>query len=254
MAAEISKSGQTLWFRIHRPEAKNAVDFEVMDELESAIEQIHSDESIRAFVITGSDDFFISGGDLRKFHQIRDAEPAMKMAERIQIILAGLEKAPCWTISLVNGAAYGGGWELMLACDFVIASSNARFGFTQGKFYLPPGWGGLTRLVEKVGRSKALLWLAETAVIDSKTAVESGLIEYRFEHDQLEQQANKWLKSIIRNDRMFIHNLKSIALNTSVNRRELIRKELEPFSHFWEHDEHRSRVEEFLKRKSENES
>jgi enoyl-CoA hydratase len=251
MAVEISTTGRIMWLRINRPEAKNAVDFEVMNYLESAIEQINSDESIRAFVITGKDDFFISGGDLRKFHQIRDADAAIKMAERIQLILAGLEKAPCWTVSLVNGAAYGGGWELMLACDFVIASNKARFGFTQGKFYLPPGWGGLTRLVEKVGRQKALLWLAETAVIDSKAALESGLIEHRFPHDQLEQKTVNWLSTITRNDRMFIHNLKLLALNSSVNRRELIRNELEPFSHFWEHEEHRIRVEKFLNRKSE---
>jgi enoyl-CoA hydratase len=254
MAVEISKSEHVLWLRINRPEAKNAVDFEVMDHLESAVDRIHSDETIRAFVITGTDDHFISGGDLKKFHQIRDAESAMKMAERIHLILAGLEKAPCWTISLVNGAAYGGGWELMLACDFRIASEKAVFGFTQGKFYLPPGWGGLTRLVEKVGRSQALLWLAEAAVIDSQTAHETGLIDFRFEHDELESKTMKWLSSVTRNDRMFIHNLKSIVLNSFVNRREMIRKELEPFSHFWEHDEHRNRVEEFLNRKSEQEN
>lgn len=248
MPVHIQKQGSLLRLVIDRPESRNAIDFEVMDSLESAVQQIYEDESIRAFLITGSGGFFVSGGDLRKFHQIRDADTAMEMARRIHLILDKLENAPCWTISLVNGAAYGGGWEMMLACDFSVASEKAVIGFTQGKFYLPPGWGGLTRLVEKAGRAKALLWLAEAAVIDAHTALDCGLIEYCYPHDQLEEEISPWLARITKNDRMFINNLKKNALNLSKHRRESIRREIEPFSHFWVHEEHEKRVARFLEK------
>lgn len=251
MPARIQHKGSLLRLTIDRPDARNAIDFEVMDSLESAVEQLYDDESIRAFILTGVGDFFISGGDLRKFHQIKDAESAREMAGRIHVILDKLENAPCWTVSLVNGDAYGGGWEMMLACDFSVASEKALIGFTQGKFYLPPGWGGLTRLVEKVGRSKALVWLAEAAVIDARTAFDCGLIEHCFSHDNLEEQTSRWLARITQNDRMFIHNLKKNALNFSKHRRESIRRELEPFSHFWVHEEHEKRVTKFLEREGE---
>lgn len=246
MSTHIFEREYALWFRIDRPDSGNAIDFRIMDQLEVAVERLHRDESIRAFVLTGTGDYFISGGDLRKFHQIKNAETAMNMAERMQAILTGLEKAPCWTIALINGAAYGGGWETMLACDFCVASDHAKFGFTQGKFYLPPGWGGLTRLVEKVGRSKAILWLAEASVIDAETALQNGLIEYCFHQKELEEKVQEWLKVITRNDRMFIQNLKTNAFISSQHRRENMRKELEPFSHFWVHEEHEIRVQKFL--------
>src|SRR5699024_4055418 len=115
--------------------------------------------------------------DMREFHSIKTAEGARAMAERMLSILARIEKLPCWTIAAVNGPAYGGGCEIMLSFDFRIAAEEATFGFTQGKFYLPPGWGGLTRLTERVGRSTALRWLGGARVVDAQTGLKANLID-----------------------------------------------------------------------------
>nr|NIR88008.1 enoyl-CoA hydratase/isomerase family protein [Candidatus Bathyarchaeota archaeon]NIT60327.1 enoyl-CoA hydratase/isomerase family protein [Fodinibius sp.]NIV15058.1 enoyl-CoA hydratase/isomerase family protein [Fodinibius sp.]NIY28909.1 enoyl-CoA hydratase/isomerase family protein [Fodinibius sp.] len=163
---------------INRPKSHNAINFGVMDELEDLLDELEQDSTIRCFILSGSGkETFVSGGDLREFHTIKTAEDAKPMARRMLAILKRIEKLPCWTIAAINGAAYGGGCEMMLAFDFRMATPHATFGFTQGKFYLPPGWGGLTRLVEKVGRSTALLWLAEAKVIDAQTAQRHNLID-----------------------------------------------------------------------------
>lgn len=231
---------------IQRPKSHNAINFAVMDALESLLDELESNSDIRCLILTGSgEETFISGGDLREFHTIKTAEDAKPMAKRMLSILTRLEKSPCWTIAAINGAAFGGGCEIMLACDFRFAAPHATFGFTQGKFYLPPGWGGLTRLVEKVGRSTALLWLAEAKIVDVETALQQNLINRIVEQDKVWDQAKK----LVKNDRTFIKNLKRGAMKLTQARWKAINAELDSFAEFWESDLHEQRVEKFLNRK-----
>ncbi|MDX1641247.1 MAG: enoyl-CoA hydratase/isomerase family protein [Balneolaceae bacterium] len=228
---------------ISRPEAMNAINFEVMDALESLLDELENDDELRLFILTGAGESFISGGDLREFHQIKDAEGAKEMTQRMMSILERIQQLPCWTLAAVNGTAYGGGWETMLAFDFRIAISTASFGFTQGKFYLPPGWGGITKLTRTVGRNQALYWLASQKVIDAETALKSGLIQDVFEPDEYEQKLTRLKKALTKNDRTFIEYIKRKDLKKTED-------EIEPFSTFWESEEHLKRVDEFLNRKS----
>lgn len=238
-----------LWATISRPKSRNAVNFALMDRLEETLDRLESDESIRTFVLSGTGDHFISGGDLREFHTIKTAEEAKPMAKRMLSLYKRIEKLPCWTIACINGATYGGGWETMLAFDFRIASKKAVFGFTQGKFYLPPGWGGLTRLVERVGRSTALKWLAETEVIDSQTALSHRLIDKISNDGELKSNTWEWAEKLTYNDRDFIETLKQGALNFTESRWKAIHEELDDFAKFWEDERHHKRVEKFLNRK-----
>jgi enoyl-CoA hydratase/carnithine racemase len=236
---------------INRPKAHNAINFAVMDELEELLSDLETNNHSRCFILRGSgDEAFISGGDLREFHTIKTAKEAKPMAKRMRSILERIEILPCWTIACVNGAAYGGGCEIMLGFDFRIASSGATFGFTQGKFYLPPGWGGLTRLVERVGRSTALRWLAETAIIDTDKALEHRLIDRISTHNKLQEETWKWAKDLCHNDRDYIKALKQGALRLTEARWKAIEQELEPFAKFWEDERHQQRVKKFLNRKS----
>jgi enoyl-CoA hydratase/carnithine racemase len=229
---------------INRPDVMNAINFDVMDQLETLLEEIENDKQLRLFVLTGTNNSFISGGDLREFHQIKNAEGAKEMTRRMIGILERIENLPCWTLAAVNGPAYGGGWEIMLAFDFRIAISSATIGFTQGKFYLPPGWGGITKLTEVIGRNQALYWLASQKVIDAKTAKQSGLIQDVFDENKYEEKFASLKKSLIKNDRKFIEYIKRRDLKHS-------RDEIEPFSTFWESEEHLKRVDEFLARRKE---
>ncbi|MFH5882865.1 enoyl-CoA hydratase/isomerase family protein [Halalkalibaculum sp. DA3122] len=234
---------------IQRPKAMNAINFELMDELERVLDHLENSR-MRAFVLTGAGrDLFVSGGDLKEFHGIKSADEAEQMARRMGAILKRIERLPCWTIASINGSTYGGGWELMLAFDFRIASADATFHFSQGKFYLPPGWGGLTRLVEKVGRSTALRWLAETAEIDAGKALNYGLIDRLCPPDERTEKTYDWAKEMCKNDRDYIKTLKQGALAFSEARWKAIEQEIQPFARLWEDERHHTRVEKFLNKK-----
>lgn len=234
---------------IDRPKSRNAINFAAMKELEMLLDELEENQDIRCFIFTGSGtDIFVSGGDLREFHTIKTAEEAKPMAKQMLSILKRIEQLPCWTIAAINGAAYGGGCEMMLAFDFRIAATEASFGFTQGKFYLPPGWGGLTRLVEQVGRSTALRWLAEAKIIDTETAREHKLINRIAEEGELEHESWSWGQQISKNDRTFIKNLKKGAMRLTKARWDAIEAELNSFAQFWESNLHEKRVEKFLNR------
>lgn len=234
---------------VNRPKTRNAINFAVMDELEQLLTDLESNNS-RCFILTAEgDEAFISGGDLQEFHTIKAAEEAKAMAQRMLRILSRIEKLPCWTIAGVNGPAYGGGCEMILAFDFRITSSEATFGFTQGKFYLPPGWGGLSRLVECVGRSTALHWLAKAQNVDAQTALHHKLVNHTVPPSVLNDEIWKWAKQITKNDRKFIKNLKQGAMRFTRARWKAIEAELDSFAEFWESDLHQQRVQEFLDRK-----
>lgn len=240
-----------LWAEIHRPEAHNAIDFKVMDELENVCETLETDGTVKVFVLSGNGyKYFASGGDLKSFSKIITAEDAAEMSRKMGGILSRIESAPCWTIACINGDVFGGGCETILAFDLRIAVKHARFGFTQGRFRLTPGWGGLTRLVEHVGKSKALLWLGTRSLIDSETALVSGLIDAVTVSDNLQEHILQIAAKLGENERDVIVALKKGAADaTAFPRSESIEKERAAFAKLWEHQGHHKKVEEFLNRK-----
>ena len=259
--------------RVNRPETRNAVNFALMDALEEQISAAEQDESLRVFVLTGSDasNAFISGGDLREFHQIKRADEAREMSLRMIRLLDRIRALPCWTLAAVNGAAYGGGWEIMLAFDLRIASEEAIFGFTQGKFYLPPGWGGLASLQSAVGAQRAAFLLASQAILSAPQAHQAGLIHDYYPTSDYAQQFARLTERLALNDRTYIryikeqlfandvasakattntHNLAKAESEAESKIQSKAKSEAEPFSRFWESEEHMRRVEDFLKKRS----
>lgn len=242
MPLEITRNEYTITASIHRPNTRNAINFEVMDRLEFLLDEIEQNSQIRLFILTGSEKSFISGGDLREFHTIKHAEDAKKMSLRMLKILNRIENLPCWTLAAINGHAYGGGWEIMLSFDFRVAGSDARFGFTQGVFYLPPGWGGLSRLIQTVGKNRALFLLASQQVITADEALQDGLIHKVFPQKKFSEELDALKTSLTSNDLAYITYLKQNHGKAAVD-------ELEPFSKFWESEEHLRRVDDFLSRR-----
>ena len=242
MSLNIQKTPLITTAAIDRPEARNAINFDVMEKLENLLSEIENDPKLRLFILTGNGDSFISGGDLREFHQIKDAAGAKSMTRRMMSIMKRIENLSCWTLAALNGHTYGGGWELSLAFDFRVAASSAKIGFTQGKFYLPPGWGGITSLTQSVGKHQALYWLASQKVVTAAEAQKAGFLQDVFEEEEFQTRLNKLKKSMTLNDRQFIEYVKSSDIQSVVD-------EIDPFSSFWESEEHLKRVDEFLNRK-----
>lgn len=237
---------------INRSEALNAVDFEVMEELEKTLSRIETTGPWHAFILQGEGgQYFASGGDLKKFAGLKSRKDGLLMARRMEAILERIEKLTCWTIAAVNGDAYGGGCEILLAFDFIVSSEKSRFGFTQRRFNLPPGWGGLTRLVERVGRSTALEWLGGSVVVDASKAFQKGLLNHTFPVENFDRHMLDWAGQLADMDPDLIRSLKEgcrYALNH--DRMISIKEEQERFGDFWAGDRHHRLVSSFLNKKN----
>jgi enoyl-CoA hydratase/carnithine racemase len=239
-------SEHVLWATIDRPEARNAINFQTIDDLEAIVNELELNSEIRLFILSGSgSQSFVAGGDLKEFHHITEKKEAIRLSQRMQDLLNRIERLPCWTIAFVNGDAYGGGIEIMLAFDFILSANHSNFGFTQGRFYLTPGWGGLTRLIERVGRSKALEWQGMAKIISADKLLEEQFVNCIIDKNEV----LKWAEHLLHNDRTFIRTLKNNTLVNSEQRYDKMRAEIEPFAELWIHENHTSRVQKFMEKK-----
>lgn len=162
---------------VNRPEQRNAIDFSTMDELEEALTLLEKDESLRALVLTGGGDTFVSGGDLKDFQVLVTAEDGQRMAERMGTILTRLSCLPVPVIAALNGPAVGGGTEVALACDLRVAAANAYFSFRQVTMGIMTAWGGAPRLLALLGFSRSLYYLLTAERITSEQALHMGLVQ-----------------------------------------------------------------------------
>lgn len=240
----------TLWIEVHRPDTLNAIDFQVMDELIDVILDVERDDTIRALVLTGAGSrCFISGGDLKAFAPLETEQEAEMMARRMREILAALERLPCWTVACINGDAYGGGCETLVACDFRYARRDARLGWTQTRFVLPCGWGGMTRLVELVGKGLAIEWLATSKVLHADEALDARLLHEIFEPETLREDVQRRCDHLTRHPRHLILALKQAAQHAANPYRDVaMERELQTFCHCWAHTDHIQAVADFLNR------
>lgn len=166
----------TALLRVNRPEARNALTWAMQEAFAAAVAAARHDETIRALIITGTGQAFVSGGDLKEL--ARHPEPAA--GERLNRVmgaaLAELAELPFPVIAAVNGDAIGGGCEIVTACDLRVAAAGARFSFRQVQNGLTTGWGGAARLVGLIGQSRAMELLLTGRVFDATEAQALGLV------------------------------------------------------------------------------
>ncbi|HPG11327.1 MAG TPA: enoyl-CoA hydratase-related protein [Chitinophagaceae bacterium] len=163
---------------INRPDKLNALNKNVFTDLNAAIDEIESNNEIRSVIITGSGTkAFVAGADISEFNALNKDE-AKALAKRGQDTFARIENCSKPIVAAVNGFALGGGCELAMACHFRIASENAKFGQPEVNLGLIPGYGGTQRLVQLIGKGKAMELLISAHMIDAKEAKELGLVNY----------------------------------------------------------------------------
>jgi len=161
---------------INRPDKLNALNKDVFDELDQAIDEVYSDTGIRSVIITGSGTkAFVAGADISEFVDM-PIEKAPDLARKGQIVFDKIENCPKPVIAAVNGFALGGGCELALACHFIYASENAKFGQPEVNLGLIPGYGGTQRLTQVIGRNRAMELLMSGNMITAKEAMEYGMV------------------------------------------------------------------------------
>ncbi len=159
--------------RFNRPEALNALNIRLMEELVDALEAFDRDPEIRAIIITGDDKAFAAGADIK---EMVDAS-AMSMLLRDQFARWDrIRKIKKPLIAAVSGFALGGGCELAMTCDIIVASESARFGQPEVNLGVMPGAGGTQRLTRAVGKYRAMEMVLTGAMITAEEAMRSGLV------------------------------------------------------------------------------
>jgi enoyl-CoA hydratase/carnithine racemase len=159
--------------RLDRPEARNALSAELMEELASICERWDDDADVRCIVIAGGDDWFAAGADIKAMAKRTLAETLTAPAARFWPRLAAL-KTPL--VAAVSGYALGGGCELALACDMIVASERAQFGQPEILLGIIPGGGGTQRLARVMGKQRAMELVLTGRRIDAAEAHELGIV------------------------------------------------------------------------------
>ncbi|XP_046328865.2 ethylmalonyl-CoA decarboxylase-like [Haliotis rufescens] len=197
----------------------NAMSGQMMVELTDRVTELESWSEGKAVIFTGAGNTFCSGGDLSTVRGIFDPENGNQMCYYMQNATTRFWNLPLLTFALIKGRALGGGAELATACDFRLMSSSAKLGFVQAKMGVTTGWGGGTRLVKLLGRTKSLSLLCSGQVLDAKTAQEIGLVDHVLEDVESELTDVKRLiaSQYCSPDRSIVRAMKSVATAASDN-------------------------------------
>ena len=181
---------------INRPDKLNALNKEVFTELNNVLDESESNAEIKSVIITGSGvKAFVAGADITEFTGLNKAD-AMALAQRGQDIFFKIENNRKPIVAAVNGFALGGGCELAMACHFRVASDNAKFGQPEVNLGLIPGYGGTQRLVQLIGKGRAIELLISANMIDANTALQYGLVNHVTTQDELLNKAKAILSVI----------------------------------------------------------
>jgi len=181
------RKGQVALARLNRPETRNALAPEVMERLAALVEDWDADTEVRCIVIAGSDDYFAAGADIRMATENASAGEFFEQAARFWTRMA-----TCRTplVAAVSGYALGGGCELAVLCDMVVASETAELGQPEILLGIIPGGGATQRITRVVGRPRAMELILTGRRIDAQEALRLGLV------NQLAPK-RKWLSSAL---------------------------------------------------------
>jgi enoyl-CoA hydratase len=184
-----SLENNVLTITINRPDKLNALNKDVFADLDKVLNEVEKNPEIKSVIVTGAGSkAFVAGADISEFNSL-NKEQAVGMAKKVQNIFLRIENFPKPIVAAVNGFALGGGCELSMACHFRIASDNAKFGQPEVNLGLIPGYGGTQRLVQLIGKGRALELLMSGNMIDAHEAKELGLVNHITSVDNLLEQA-----------------------------------------------------------------
>ncbi|HXS33304.1 MAG TPA: enoyl-CoA hydratase-related protein [Solirubrobacterales bacterium] len=170
---ESSRDGYVALLRLNRPEARNALSPELMEELAAELERLDPDPEVRCAVIAGSEKVFAAGADIKAMSERSFAEALRHPAASFWRRLAAI-KTPM--VAAVSGYALGGGCELALACDMIVADAGATFGQPEITLGIIPGGGGTQRLARVLGKQLTMEYVLTGRRFDAETAQAIGLV------------------------------------------------------------------------------
>lgn len=191
-------SDHILTLTFARPQALNALNFELLDGLRGIIQELYQNNDTKGLIVTGEGEkAFVAGADIKEFASL-NPEEALLFAQKGQQLFKLIEDCPKPVIAAVNGFALGGGCELAMACHIRIATENAKFGQPEVTLGIIPGYGGTQRLPQLIGRGKALELMLTGDTISAQEAKGLGLVNHVVPNrDELMSLANSIMRKII---------------------------------------------------------
>lgn len=200
---------------MNRPQVLNALNKKTLEELTRAVEELEEDQTIHAAIITGKEKAFIAGADIKEMQAMNSLQ-AKEFALQGHQLLKNIENSRLPYIAAINGYALGGGCEVMMACDCILASTNAKIGQPEINLGIHPGFGGTQRLPRLVGLIKAKELLLTGDTIDAQEAHRIGLINKVIEPEKLLEEAENLAQKIITKSGVQTNFIKTL-INTGAN-------------------------------------
>ncbi len=194
-AIVFEKEDGILWARLNRPDALNAINEEVVEGLENLVTKVREEKDVRVVVIVGSGKAFCAGADIKMFSQ-SDTFKAREVIERLGKALEAFEDLDVPIIAAVNGFALGGGCEMAMACDLIIASEKASFGQPEINIGIIPGAGGTQRLARLIGWKRAMELCLTGDRITAQEAEKLGLVNKVVKDEELESEVRNLARRI----------------------------------------------------------
>ena len=204
------EDGPVLRITLNRPERHNALSMRLSEELTGALELVRRSQMVKVLVIQGAGDTFCAGDDITEMGQWGDANQIVRRVRSYQQMadtLADLDKV---TIAAVDGFAVGGGLEITMACDFVIATRRAKWGMPEVDVGITPGWGGTTRMARLIGRRMTKEINLLGALHPASRAVELGLWNRVVDDDQLQAEVDALVEVLLSKNQQAVRQLKFI--------------------------------------------
>ncbi|MFJ7752043.1 enoyl-CoA hydratase/isomerase family protein [Peribacillus muralis] len=230
----------------NRPEKRNAVNYQLMDELQSILAEAACDDEIKLLVLTGAGtDAFCSGGDLGEFQDLYTEEEAFTMLSKMGEVLYALAVFPKPTMAFINGSAVGGGCEIATACDFRLAKSGVRVGFVQGTLGITTGWGGASLLLEKIPGQNAVKLLMGANIHKAEEAKGLGFV------DEIAGSWEGFAEDLLRHETRVLMAYKKLLINKweAGGLKGRMDAEIRECAKLWASDAHHAAVSRFLNKK-----
>ncbi len=203
------------YITINRPQAMNALNNDVLDELHAAFTAVSQDAAVRVVILTGEGKAFVAGADIAQMNSMNAIEGRAMMIKghNVMNLIESVEKP---VIAAVNGFALGGGCELAMACDFIVASEKAKFGQPEVSLGIIPGFGGTQRLPRLVGKAKGKYLIMTAEMINAQEAYRIGLVEKVSAPEELIATAEQIANTIMSKAPLAIAAAK-VAVNNGFN-------------------------------------
>jgi enoyl-CoA hydratase/carnithine racemase len=203
------RDGGVAVIRIDRPHAKNALNLKIRRELAEIFLNLSGISDIRAVVLTGGPDIFVAGADIG---EMANATPIEMIQRKVEQLWGAIASCPVPIVAAVNGFALGGGCELAMHCDIIVAGRSARFAQPEVKLGVMPGAGGTQRLIRAVGKFQAMRMALTGCMVGAEEGLRIGLVSEVVDDAQTIDRATEIAIDIARMPSMAVRQIKEVML------------------------------------------